>query len=59
MLTMASPPHEPEPKQFLETQLQATLNAIPAYTWYANAAGGLTFVNKRQADYLGLPKEHP
>jgi len=56
---MASPPHEPESKQFPETQLQATLNVIPAYTWYANAAGGLTFVNKRQADYLGLPKEHP
>jgi PAS domain S-box-containing protein len=59
MLTMASPPHEPESKQFLEAQLQATLNVIPAYTWYANPSGGLTFVNKRQADYLGLPKEHP
>ena len=43
----------------LEEQLQATLNVIPAYTWYANPSGGLTFVNKRQADYLGLPKEHP
>jgi PAS domain-containing protein len=59
MLTMASPPHEPESKQFLEAQLQATLNVIPAYTWYANPSGGLTFVNKREADYLGLPKEHP
>jgi len=40
-------------------QLQATLNAVPAHTWYATAAGGLTFVNKRVADYLGLPNDHP
>jgi PAS domain S-box-containing protein len=40
-------------------QLQATLNVIPAYTWYAAPSGGLTFVNKRTADYLGLPKDHP
>jgi len=40
-------------------KLQATLNVIPAYTWYAAPSGGLTFVNKRTADYLGLPKEHP
>ena len=40
-------------------QLQATLNVIPAYTWYAAPTGGLTFVNKRTADYLGLPKDHP
>jgi PAS domain S-box-containing protein len=40
-------------------QLQATLNVIPAYTWYAAQSGGLTFVNKRTADYLGLPKDHP
>jgi PAS domain S-box-containing protein len=39
-------------------QLQATLNVIPAYTWYAAPSGGLTFVNKRTADYLGLPKDH-
>ena len=32
---------------------------IPAYTWYAAPSGGLTFVNKRTADYLGLPKDHP
>ena len=32
---------------------------IPAYTWYAAASGGITFVNKRTADYLGLPKDHP
>jgi PAS domain S-box-containing protein len=40
-------------------QLQATLNVIPAHTWYAAPAGDLTFVNKRTADYLGLPKDHP
>src|SRR6202011_3370715 len=40
-------------------QLQATLNVIPAHTWYAAPSGGLTFVNRRAADYLGLPKDHP
>ena len=40
-------------------QLQATLNVIPAYAWYAAPSGALTFVNKRTADYLGLPKDHP
>jgi PAS domain-containing protein len=40
-------------------QLQATLNVIPAHTWYASPSGGPTFVNKRTADYLGLPKDHP
>src|SRR6202011_4949963 len=40
-------------------QLQATLNVIPAHTWYAAPSGALTFVNKRTADYLGLPKDHP
>jgi hypothetical protein len=43
----------------LEVQLQATLNVIPAYTWYAGPCGALTFVNQRTADYLGLPKDHP
>src|ERR1700680_4415195 len=47
----------PDPR--LEAQLQATLNVIPAYTWYALPSGGLTFVNERHADYLGLPKDHP
>jgi len=42
-----------------EEQLQATLNVIPAYTWYADPSGALTFVNERLSDYLGLPKEHP
>jgi PAS domain S-box-containing protein len=39
-------------------QLQATLNLIPAHAWYASPSGGLTFVNKRTADYLGLPEDH-
>lgn len=42
-----------------EAQLQETLNAIPAYTWYAAPSGALTFVNTRTADYLGLPQDHP
>jgi hypothetical protein len=40
-------------------QLQATLNVVPGHTWYAAPSGGLTFVNRRTADYLGLPKDHP
>ena len=43
----------------IEAQLRATLNVIPAYTWYALPSGALTFVNERTADYLGLPKDHP
>jgi PAS domain S-box-containing protein len=43
----------------LEAQLQFTLNAIPAFTWYAPPSGALTFVNQRCADYLGLSKDHP
>ncbi len=43
----------------LEAQLRATLNLIPAYTWYASPSGGLAFVNKACADYLGLPTDHP
>jgi len=34
--------------------LQATLNVIPAYTWYPAPSGALTFVNKRIADCLAL-----
>src|SRR4030095_7450266 len=45
--------------QRLEAQLRATLNVIPAYTWYAPPSGALTFVNERCADYLGLPKDNP
>ena len=56
---MAVPGHELESKQVLEAQLRATLEVIPAYTWYALPSGALTFVNKRHADYLGLPKDHP
>src|SRR5882724_6792109 len=40
-------------------QLRATLNLIPAYTWYASPSGGLTFVNGRSADYGGTPGDHP
>jgi len=47
-----------EQSRFL-AQLRATLNVLPAYTWYAAPSGGLAFVNKRTADYLGLPKDHP
>jgi PAS domain S-box-containing protein len=43
----------------LLAQLRATLDVIPAYTWYADPPGALTFVNRRHADYLGLPKDHP
>src|SRR5258705_13867082 len=45
--------------QSLEAELRATLNMIPAYTWYAAPSGGLTFVNERSADYLGLARDHP
>jgi hypothetical protein len=40
-------------------QVQAILNVLPAYVWYAPPSGSLTFVNKRQADFLGVPKDHP
>jgi PAS domain S-box-containing protein len=40
-------------------KLQATLDVVPAHAWYAAPSGGLTFVNKRTADYLGLPQDHP
>ena len=39
--------------------MQAILNVLPAYAWYAAPSGSLTFVNKRTADYLGVPKDHP
>src|ERR1700741_4012614 len=48
-----------EEKPGFTAQLQAILNVLPAYTWYAAASGGLTFVNKRTADYLGFPNDHP
>ena len=40
-------------------QLRETLNAIPAYAWYAAPSGALTFVNRWAADYVGLPNDHP
>src|SRR3954468_12029015 len=49
----------PEGNVEFTAQLQAILNVIPAYAWYAAPSGGLTFVNKRTADYLGLAKDHP
>jgi len=44
--------------QVFGAQLRATLNVIPAYTWYASPSGALTFVNERGAEYLGLPEDH-
>jgi PAS domain S-box-containing protein len=43
----------------LRAELQTALNLIPAFAWYCNASGGLTFLNERGSDYLGLPKDHP
>jgi PAS domain S-box-containing protein len=43
----------------LEARLQATLNVIPANTWYAAPSGALTFVNTKGADFAGLPADHP
>jgi PAS domain S-box-containing protein len=43
----------------LGARLQGTLDVIPAHAWYAAPTGALTFVNRRAADYLGLPKDHP
>ena len=43
----------------LRAELQAALNLIPAFAWYCNASGGLTFLNERGSDYVGLPKDHP
>ncbi len=50
---------EVEERPRFVAQLQATLNVIPAHAWYAAPSGGLTFMNKRTADYLGLPNDHP
>src|SRR5258706_7683028 len=41
----------------LKAQLNATLDMIPAFTWYAEPSGALLFVNSRCADYLGLPQD--
>jgi PAS domain S-box-containing protein len=40
-------------------RVRAILNVLPAYTWYGSPSGSLSFVNKRQADFLGVPKDHP
>jgi len=47
------------PNSSFAKQLRETLNAIPAYAWYADPLGALIFVNERAADYGGLPKDHP
>jgi PAS domain S-box-containing protein len=59
MSVMASPQYQPDPKHLLEAELRATLNLVPAYSWYANPSGALTFVNERLSKYLGLPDDHP
>ena len=43
----------------LRAELQTALNLIPAFAWYCTASGGLTFLNERGSDYIGLPKDHP
>src|SRR6266567_4627955 len=43
----------------LRAELQTALNLLHAFAWYCNASGGLTFLNERGSDYLGLPKDHP
>src|SRR5580658_4139614 len=40
----AAPQAQPPP---LVPQLQATLNVIPAYAWYALPSGALTYLNER------------
>jgi formate hydrogenlyase transcriptional activator len=47
------------PNSSFAKQLRETLNAIPAYTWYATPSGALIFLNERASDSLGLPKDHP
>src|SRR6202051_846077 len=59
IFVMASSRHEPEAKHLLEREVQVTLDLIPAYTWYADPTGALTFVNERLANYHGLPEGHP
>jgi PAS domain S-box-containing protein len=41
-----------EKRRPLEAELQATLNVIPVYTWYAVPSGALTF---REMTHCGLP----
>ncbi|PMQ04630.1 Formate hydrogenlyase transcriptional activator [Dyella sp. AD56] len=42
-----------------QESLQATLNLIPAHTWYTDPSGALVFVNERCANYLGLANDDP
>jgi PAS domain S-box-containing protein len=49
----------PSPDPSFAHKVRETLNAIPAHIWYAMPSGGLTFVNERDANYGGLPKDHP
>jgi PAS domain S-box-containing protein len=56
-LVIDAVPEEQSPP--LVPQLQATLDVIPAYAWYAVPSGALTFLNERTADYLGLARDHP
>jgi PAS domain S-box-containing protein len=59
MCAMAAPRYEAQSKHLLEAELQATLNLIPVYAWYADPSGALTFVNERLSNYVGLPNDHP
>jgi formate hydrogenlyase transcriptional activator len=45
-------------KQLLE-HLQATLDKLPGYTWYASPNGGLAFVNVRTAEYHQIAADDP
>jgi C4-dicarboxylate-specific signal transduction histidine kinase len=49
----------PDGKVEFAAQLQPFLNLLPAYAWFAAPTGALIFVNKRTADYLSLPNDHP
>ncbi len=47
------------PNSLFAAQLRRTLNAIPAYTWYALPSGALTFMDARSADNHALAEDHP
>jgi PAS domain S-box-containing protein len=57
--SMGSDGKKAEVQPGVMAQVQAILNVLPTYSWYAAPSGCLTFVNKRTAAYLGLPKDHP
>ena len=56
---MDLPGYESESKRAFEAHLRATLDVVPAYTWYARPSGALTFVNKRHADISVTEKTIP